>query len=105
MNSLADAEKKGTFASPAVARASRVLPVPGSPSKSTPLGARAPTRRYRSGFFRKSTISLICPSTSSMPATSAKVTRTLSRSTGLTCRLMPKAPMAPPLAIRFMNQT
>jgi hypothetical protein len=33
------------------------------------------------------------------------VTRTLSRSTGLTCRLMPKAPMAPPLAIRFMNQT
>ena len=35
-------EKKGTPASPATARASRVLPVPGGPNSSTPLGMRAP---------------------------------------------------------------
>ena len=34
--------KKGTPASPATARASRVLPVPGGPTSSTPLGMRAP---------------------------------------------------------------
>ena len=52
MNSEALAEKNGTPASPAVARANRVLPVPGAPSSSTPLGARAPSRRYLSGSFR-----------------------------------------------------
>ena len=35
-------EKKGTPASPATARASRVLPVPGGPNSSTPLGILAP---------------------------------------------------------------
>jgi len=34
--------KKGTPASPATALASRVLPVPGGPTKSTPLGIRPP---------------------------------------------------------------
>ncbi len=38
----AGGEKKEASASPAVARASRVLPVPGGPTKSTPLGAAAP---------------------------------------------------------------
>ena len=76
MNSDALALKKGTLASPAVARASSVLPVPGAPASSTPLGARAPRRRYFSGSFRKSTTSLISASTSSMPATSSNVTRT-----------------------------
>jgi hypothetical protein len=52
MNSEALAEKNGTPASPAVARASSVLPVPGAPLKSTPLGARAPTSLYFSGCFR-----------------------------------------------------
>ena len=42
MNSDALALKNGTFASPAVARASSVLPVPGAPTSSTPFGARAP---------------------------------------------------------------
>ena len=38
MNSDPDVEKKGTSASPAKARASRVLPVPGGPMSSTPCG-------------------------------------------------------------------
>ena len=36
--------KNGTFASPATARASSVLPVPGRPDSSTPLGMRPPRR-------------------------------------------------------------
>ena len=38
-------EKNGTPASPATARASSVLPVPGGPTRSTPLGMRPPRRR------------------------------------------------------------
>ncbi len=45
MNSDADAEKNGTFASPATARASSVLPVPGGPDSRTPRGIFAPSRR------------------------------------------------------------
>ena len=40
MNSEADSEKNGTSASPATARASSVLPVPGGPESSTPFGDR-----------------------------------------------------------------
>ena len=43
-NSDALIEKNGTFASPATARASSVLPVPGRPDRSTPLGIRPPRR-------------------------------------------------------------
>ncbi len=39
-----ETEKKGTRASPATARASSVLPVPGGPAISTPRGPRAPAR-------------------------------------------------------------
>ena len=74
-NSDAEIEKNGTSASPATARASSVLPVPGGPASSTPWGICAPSRRYRSGLRRKSTISVTSFSTSSMPATSAKVVR------------------------------
>ena len=95
MNSEALALKNGTFASPAVARASSVLPVPGAPASRTPLGARAPRRRYFAGSFRKSTTSLISASTSSMPATSSNVTRTVSGSTRF-CLLAPSRP--PPMA-------
>ena len=49
-NSEADSEKNGTLASPATARASSVLPVPGGPESSTPLGIAPPSRRYLSGF-------------------------------------------------------
>ncbi len=54
-----DTEKNGTFASPATARASSVLPVPGGPTMSTPRGTTAPARAYRSGVRRNSTTSLI----------------------------------------------
>ena len=43
-NSDAAMLKNGTFASPATARASNVLPVPGAPIKSTPLGIVPPRR-------------------------------------------------------------
>ena len=36
--------KNGTPASPAIARANKVLPVPGGPTSSTPLGMCAPSR-------------------------------------------------------------
>ncbi len=42
-NSEADAEKNGTPASPAIARASSVLPVPGRPESRTPRGIRPPS--------------------------------------------------------------
>src|SRR5436189_159317 len=44
MNSDADIEKNGTSASPATARASSVLPVPGGPPSRTPRGIRPPRR-------------------------------------------------------------
>ncbi len=43
-NSDPEMEKNGTPASPATALASRVLPVPGGPTSSTPLGMWAPRR-------------------------------------------------------------
>ena len=50
-------EKKGTLASPATALASRVLPVPGGPTSSAPLGSLAPISVYLPGLWRKSMIS------------------------------------------------
>ena len=49
MNSDAAIEKNGTSASPATARASSVLPVPGAPESSTPRGTRAPEPRVLVG--------------------------------------------------------
>mmetsp|Transcript_30975 Transcript_30975/g.51331 ORF Transcript_30975/g.51331 Transcript_30975/m.51331 type:complete len:308 (+) Transcript_30975:665-1588(+) len=67
-------ERKGTFASPAVALASSVFPVPGGPTSSAPFGIFAPSSRYFSGFFRKSTSSMTSTLASARPATSLKVT-------------------------------
>ena len=67
--------KKGTFASPAMARASSVLPVPGGPTSSTPFGILPPRRWNFCGSRRNSTISSSSALASSMPATSSKVTR------------------------------
>ena len=67
-------EKKGTFASPATAFASKVFPVPGGPISIAPLGILPPNLVYFSGFFKKSTISLISSFAPSRPATSLKVT-------------------------------
>src|SRR6478736_1718049 len=49
--------KKGTLASPAIARASSVLPVPGGPTRRTPRGMRPPRRWNFCGSRRNSTIS------------------------------------------------
>ena len=43
MNSEAAIEKNAACASPATARASSVLPVPGGPNSSTPWGMRPPS--------------------------------------------------------------
>ena len=73
-----DMEKKGTPASPATARASRVLPVPGGPTSSTPFGTRAPSSVKRRGSFKNSTTSRSSSFSSSAPATSSKVVPRLS---------------------------
>ena len=49
-NSEPDMEKKGTFASPATAFASMVLPVPGGPTSRMPLGMEAPISWYLPGL-------------------------------------------------------
>ena len=69
-----DMEKKGRPASPATALASRVLPVPGGPTRSAPLGSRPPSRVNFCGSLRNSMISCSSTLASSAPATSAKVT-------------------------------
>ena len=51
-NSEPEAWMKGTPASPAMARARRVLPVPGEPDIITPFGNLAPNRVKRSGSLR-----------------------------------------------------
>ena len=53
MNSEALSEKNGTSASPATARASSVLPVPGGPLSSTPLGIAAPRRAVLVGVLEE----------------------------------------------------
>ena len=70
--------KNGTLASPATARAIKVLPVPGSPARRTPRGIFAPSFSYFFGFLRKSTISVRSCLAASLPATSLKVTFFLS---------------------------
>ena len=98
-------EKKGTPASPATAFASRVLPVPGGPTKRTPLGILAPTLTYFWGSFRKSTISSSSSFSSSSPATSLKVTF-LSASVDILARLFPKFiifALLPPDIWRFIT--
>ena len=71
-------DRKPTPASPATARAKRVLPVPGGPTSRMPLGTRAPISLNRSGMRRKSTTSLISSFTPSYPAMSANVVDGLS---------------------------
>ncbi|MOA14711.1 hypothetical protein D3C78_1348300 [compost metagenome] len=65
--------KNGTLASPAMALASKVLPVPGGPTISTPRGICPPRRWNLPGSRRKSTSSPTSSLASSQPATSARV--------------------------------
>ena len=92
--------KNGTPASPATALANSVLPVPGGPSSSTPLGMRAPTWVYFWGSFRKSTISRSSSFSSCRPATFLNVVLICSWVV-MRARLLPKSiilPPPPPLA-------
>ena len=63
----------GTPASPAIDRASSVLPVPGGPTSRMPFGMRPPIAAKRAGSLRKSTISRTSAFASSTPATSENV--------------------------------
>ena len=98
-------EKKGTPASPATARASSVLPVPGGPYSSTPLGMRAPSDWNFLGFSRNSLISCSSSTASSAPATSRNVT--LGESTLMRlARLLPKLiTFDPPPCIWFIRKS
>ena len=96
-------EKNGTFASPATAFASNVLPVPGGPTNSAPFGSFAPTLVYFPGLCRKSTTSCRDSFASSCPATSLNVTP-VCFSTYILALLLPIPIMPPPLDIRFVVQ-
>mmetsp|Transcript_4574 Transcript_4574/g.14317 ORF Transcript_4574/g.14317 Transcript_4574/m.14317 type:complete len:453 (+) Transcript_4574:1077-2435(+) len=93
-NSEPDVEMNGTPASPATARASRVLPVPGGPSSNTPRGVLAPNLVNLSGNFRKSTTSVNSSLESSHPATSSNVTPVCGSNWILAWD--PSMPMTPP---------
>ena len=98
-------EKNGTLASPAIARASSVLPVPGAPTISTPRGMRPPSFWNLVGSRRKSTSSATSSFASSQPATSAKVT-VLVDSSSMRARDLPNenAPPRPPPCIWRMKK-
>ena len=98
--SLPDIEKNGTSASPATAFASSVLPVPGGPTSSAPLGILPPKSVYFFGFFRNATISCTSCFAPYRPATSLNVTLSF-LSLSNTCALAlptPKMPPPPPAA-------
>ena len=65
--------KKGTFASPATALARSVFPVPGRPTRSTPLGILPPSFVNFLASCKKSIISSRSCLASSQPATSSNV--------------------------------
>ncbi len=96
-------EKKETPASPATALANRVLPVPGGPTSSTPLGMRAPISMKRLGARMNSTTSRSSSFSSSAPATSSNVTF-WPGSTWVRARLLPKfMTLLPPPCERNMK--
>ena len=87
--------KNGTFASPATAFASNVLPVPGGPTRRTPFGILAPIFINRPGFFKNSTTSSNSSFSSVSPATSLNVTF-LPFGLASLARLFPKSIILPP---------
>ena len=103
-------EKNGTPASPAIALAKRVLPVPGGPTNKAPLGIFPPKRVYLEGSRRKLTISCNSSLAPSNPATFSKVTWIRSFSSNTRALLLPMLkiwlppPPAPP-AMRRNIQT
>ena len=87
--------KNGTPASPAIALANNVLPVPGGPTNKQPLGILPPSLLNFLGSFKNSTTSSTSSFASSTPATSLKVTLPFTSFMSLALDL-PK-PIAPPL--------
>ena len=87
--------KKGTFASPAIAFANKVLPVPGGPTIKIPFGILPPRFWNFFGSRKKSTISATSSFASSQPATSAKVVLICS-CVIIRARLLPKLMALPP---------
>ncbi|KAH3672543.1 hypothetical protein OGATHE_002188 [Ogataea polymorpha] len=73
-NSEPETERNGTPASPAVALANKVLPVPGGPERMAPFGILAPNFSYFLGSFKNVTNSIISSLASSQPATSLNLT-------------------------------
>ncbi len=92
-------EKNGTPASPATARASSVLPVPGGPYSRTPLGIFAPSAVNLAGSARNSRISCSSSMASSQPATSANVVRGMSGSLSRALLLPKPSTRLPPWAL------
>jgi len=88
-------DRNGTSASPAMARANRVFPVPGDPTSRRPLGMRPPKRENFFGSRRNSMTSWSSALASSIPATSSKVTLFVLSVMSL-ARLFPKAMAFPP---------
>ncbi len=88
-NSEPDIKKNGTPASPAVALANKVLPVPGGPVNKTPFGNLPPKPVNFVGSFKKSTISSNSALASSAPRTSSNLTVTLDISTDLSATSEP----------------
>ena len=98
-------EKNGTLASPAIALASNVLPVPGLPTSNTPRGIRPPRFWNLAGSRRKSTSSDTSSFASSQPATSANVNLSLF-SSSWRARDLPNEnapPLPPPCIWRMKN--
>ena len=91
--------KNGTPASPEIALARSVLPVPGGPTISTPFGMRPPSFWNLCGSLRNSMISTTSSLASSIPATSEKVIF-LRSSVSMRARLRPKdSALLPPTCI------
>ena len=87
--------KNGTLASPAIALAIKVLPVPGGPTIKIPFGILPPSFWNLFGSRKKSTISPTSSFASSHPATSAKVVLICSF-VSILARLLPKLIAFPP---------
>ena len=97
-------EKNGTFASPATARASSVLPVPGGPISSTPFGMRPPSFWNFCGSLRNSMISWSSSLASSTPATSLNVTFFCELDESFALLLPNESALLPPLCIWRMKK-
>src|SRR5437762_9548676 len=97
-------EKNGTLASPATARASSVLPVPGGPISRTALGMRPPSFWNFCGSFRNSMISWSSSFASSTPATSLNVTFFCELDDSFALLLPNESALLPPLCICRMKK-